>query len=796
MPDCLQHALAAAAAGMPVFRLSNSKLPLKDSHGHRDATTDPDLIRSWFEGRDLNLGLACGAWLVLDFDGAEAFQSPWGQAFVAAAQAAGGVPKTATVLTRRGVHLYFRAPPGREVRTRNEPRATKGQPGLDIKGAGGYVVMPPSIANGHTYLWQGDTIAVAPEWLLAWIDGLGGQRPASAAAAPLPPHLVGKAVPAFMERATREPAPDPAGEDAKRIRSALEAIPASAYDTWIQVGMGLWSTGWDNGSATGLSFQLFDAWSRRAPDKYSELACVEKWRSFAMTSRNSVTLGTIFHLARQHGWSDTTTVAEIVPENHQLFQPVTTPPGQAAAPQFDAPAQSTSPSGESFDPSSVFKPKTPANPLAELNERFCVIGNLGGKCLVLEWVQSRHDPNVKIPTFQTFRSFTERFASKYVQYHSKKVNKDGIEEVVEKSDQLGSFWLKWAGRPTFEGMDLDPTGGPILPGNVLNLWKGWGVPAAPGAWPLMQRHILEVLASGDQRQAAYIIKWAAWAIQHPEKQAEAALVFRGNKGSGKGTFANAMRRLFGQHGLHVFNSKHLVGQFNAHLRSCLLLFADEAFWAGDKQGESTLKGLITEDTIPIEKKGVDVEHCVNRLHVIMAANADWVVPASHDERRYTVYDVSSRRVGDRAYFRALREEIENGGLSAMLYDLQRMPLGGWHPREVIDTAALQEQKARSLDPLHDWYVGILQDGYALGKECRVPAAALLQMVHDSSGRLRDVSAQGLGRMLRKYGVQPIHSQFGTVWEFPALDGLRKEWEKHFGEWRWDSPDLQQWRQRA
>jgi len=32
----------------------------------------------------------------------------------------------------------------------------------------------------------------------------------------------------------------------------------------------------------------------------------------------------------------------------------------------------------------------------------------------------------------------------------------------------------------------------------------------------------------------------------------------------------------------------LVGNFNAHLIDCVLLFADEAFWAGDKQGENTL----------------------------------------------------------------------------------------------------------------------------------------------------------------------------------------------------------------
>jgi hypothetical protein len=74
----------------------------------------------------------------------------------------------------------------------------------------------------------------------------------------------------------------------------------------------------------------------------------------------------------------------------------------------------------------------------------------------------------------------------------------------------------------------------------------------------------------------------------------------------------------------------------------LSLFADEAFWAGDKKGESVLKGLITERTLVIEQKGIDAVQWPNRLKVMMAANAAWVVPASYHERRFAVFDVSNR----------------------------------------------------------------------------------------------------------------------------------------------------------
>jgi Mesyanzhinovviridae DNA primase len=140
------------------------------------------------------------------------------------------------------------------------------------------------------------------------------------------------------------------------------------------------------------------------------------------------------------------------------------------------------------------------------------------------------------------------------------------------------------------------------------------------------------LANGDPDFADYILRWSAWAVQNPGTPAEVALVLKGEKGSGKGTWFVALRRIFGPHGLHIASSKHLIGSFNGHTRYCLFLFADEAFWAGDVQGESELKAMLTEPTRIVEQKFVDAGPIKNRLHVGMAANAAWAVPASHDER--------------------------------------------------------------------------------------------------------------------------------------------------------------------
>ena len=168
--------------------------------------------------------------------------------------------------------------------------------------------------------------------------------------------------------------------------------------------------------------------------------------------------------------------------------------------------------------------------------------------------------------------------------------------------------------------------------------------------------------------------------------------------------------LFGQHYLQIANTRHLTGNFNAHLQDAIVLFADEAFWAGDKAGESVLKMLITEPVIPIERKGHDVVLVRNLLHLILASNHEWIVPAGIDERRFCVLDVDPGHQGDRAYFAALTEELAHGGRAALLDELLHHPLEGVDLRDVPQTAALRDQKILSLEPNERWLFDRLMTG--------------------------------------------------------------------------------------
>jgi hypothetical protein len=338
--------------------------------------------------------------------------------------------------------------------------------------------------------------------------------------------------------------------------------------------------------------------------------------------------------------------------------------------------------------------------IKRFNKQYAVV-NEAGKAFIFELAD---DPMLSRKVlvrigFSDFRKFYQNTRLTITTAEGNKVTKTEA-----------NWWLNHTARRQYlGGVVFDPTqkAGP----DRWNLWNGFPIQPIPGDWSLMRRHILEVICWGNREHLEYIIKWLARMVQHPDQQGKVALVLRGKKGCGKGFFFNRIRQLWGQHGLYISNAKHLTGNFNAHLRDCVFLFADEAFFAGDKQGEGVLKGLITDPVINVEAKYQNAVNVPNMLHIGMASNADWVVPASIDERRYFVLDVSPARIGDRAYFKALGAQMDNGGTAAILYDLLHTDLSDFEVEDFPKTEALMQQKRHSLDSLTRWWLTVLERGY-------------------------------------------------------------------------------------
>ena len=88
------------------------------------------------------------------------------------------------------------------------------------------------------------------------------------------------------------------------IRSALEAIPANcSREEWVTVGMALKWAG-DQTAQLDQGLNLWHDWSQQSVDKYpGEKEIVNQWVSFRNDKATAVKLGSLFHIAKQHGWT-------------------------------------------------------------------------------------------------------------------------------------------------------------------------------------------------------------------------------------------------------------------------------------------------------------------------------------------------------------------------------------------------------------------------------------------------------------------------------------------------------------
>ena len=276
-------------------------------------------------------------------------------------------------------------------------------------------------------------------------------------------------------------------------------------------------------------------------------------------------------------------------------------------------------------------------------------------------------------------------------------------------------WFEWKQRRQYlgQGIVFDPSGPPDIPDDMLNLWRGFAIEPKPGDWSLLRNHLLEVICSGNQTWFDYLLGWMAHAVQRRDEPIGVAVALRGEQGAGKGVVARTFgNKLFGKHFAHITNGDQLTGRFNEPIAKSLVLFLDEALWAGDKKGEGVLKGLITEPRLTLEAKFRDPIMVENRLRIIAASNNEWLVPAGLGDRRWFVLNVPSTRKGEqhKAYWDALYSQIDNGGAAALLHDLLAMDLTKFNVRAIPPTAAKAEQQAHSFRDVEAWLYQVLDEG--------------------------------------------------------------------------------------
>jgi Primase C terminal 2 (PriCT-2)/Family of unknown function (DUF5906) len=281
-------------------------------------------------------------------------------------------------------------------------------------------------------------------------------------------------------------------------------------------------------------------------------------------------------------------------------------------------------------------------------------------------------------------------------------------KVGNKTLSVADHWLGHPQRRQYEGIEFAPGGGRK---SYYNLWRGFAVEPREGDCSKFLAHLRDNVAQGNVFLYKWVIGWFAQIMQQQTAKTGTSLALRGKMGVGKTKVGQVFGSLIGDdHYALVADPRYIVGQFNSHMASLLLLHADEAFWAGDKRAEGKLRDLITGHHHFLEFKGVDPIRVRNLVRLFVTGDRDWLVPAGFAERRFAVLDVGDEHMQDIPYFAAIDYEMDHGGREALLDHLLNFDLRGVDLRVIPRTTALLQQQIQSATPEQAWWLDMLQAG--------------------------------------------------------------------------------------
>ncbi len=311
--------------------------------GFKGATTDRATLEEWWaKWPQAGIGFATGQGVtVFDFDGSrgraqlEIFLSEFPE-----------IAGTLICRTGNGCHAYFAD--GLSTRC-------SAHDGTDIRGEGGYVILPPTVhKSGRQYEWVKDTAPLPlPEGMRLWAGGPkppqqrpprevvpgsvsrgesgtpGACRGTELVAGAPPPWIAARAaarndtvngvingaIGVSMTRLADAAAigtPWTAHEEA-RLRAALMAIPASIDGkTWASILMALHALQWHRADGSDIALDMADEWSKTSQGRGDGLGLYrgredleKRWAGFSErvgNAHSSVTVASVYHLAAQHGW--------------------------------------------------------------------------------------------------------------------------------------------------------------------------------------------------------------------------------------------------------------------------------------------------------------------------------------------------------------------------------------------------------------------------------------------------------------------------------------------------------------
>jgi hypothetical protein len=214
-----------------------------------------------------------------------------------------------------------------------------------------------------------------------------------------------------------------------------------------------------------------------------------------------------------------------------------------------------------------------------------------------------------------------------------------------------------------------------------------------------------------------LLDWMAWKVQNPGECMRWAPVIVGAPGNGKTTIADAMMLVMGKRHSTVVQSSDVDNKFNGWVHGNTFAVIND-FKVGDKRDViEILKPIITDRTIPFQKKGVETDTCRNMLGIIITSNHRDAVIKTKDDRRYATFitphesaDDILRDGMDETYYAALDHFMRNPlSASYMRYYFHARQVAH-HPNRAPETSSTALAITASLGTVEQEVLEAIEEG--------------------------------------------------------------------------------------
>lgn len=207
------------------------------------------------------------------------------------------------------------------------------------------------------------------------------------------------------------------------------------------------------------------------------------------------------------------------------------------------------------------------------------------------------------------------------------------------------------------------------------------------------RELVALAAGNDHDMEVYILYWIAHILQKPFENPGTSIILTGKQGCGKDTLGDFISEwLVGRSYSHNYTStEQFWDKHDCERMGKFFIKIEEASGFLNRQHLGQMKAIITSHTLTVNPKGTKALTTSNYNRIFMTTNEGSPVKKEQDDRRFNISACSAKRVGDHAYWTALRAALFNKeGAAVVAKFLLKCNLNNFDPKVLPTNAYAKE----------------------------------------------------------------------------------------------------------